>query len=226
MVIVLSFLAAQVFFGSTLVGLKESGVLGEAGLYFITTIVSSLFTAWVVHWLVVARLGQSLETLGLVECPVSNVPTVLGLYFITFFPLAAVTILWQLALFGGTGSAPESQAVVQLFEKSVREHDTLSLAILVVLGVLVAPITEELLFRGLILGWLRVRWGTWMGAAISSVLFAAVHGSLGALVPLLALGMLLAYIAIRTGSIYCAMLYHAVFNGVSFLVLFTRSGNS
>jgi len=62
-------------------------------------------------------------------------------------------------------------------------HSWTQLALAFLELVLVAPLTEELLFRGLLLDWLKEKMNVWMAAAILSVIFSLLHAnpfSLGA----------------------------------------------
>lgn len=86
-------------------------------------------------------------------------------------------------------------------------------------GAVVAPFAEETLFRGLVFGGLTRWMPPWAAAAISALLFAVSHG-LGVLAPIFVLGLGLAYVYARTGTIWAAMLAHALVNAVSLLLLF------
>lgn len=79
---------------------------------------------------------------------------------------------------------------------------------------LVAPIVEELTFRGL--GYtLLERFGRWPAILLVGLAFGLAHGLVEAL-PLLALfGCALAYIRSRTRSIYPGMILHGLFNGIA-----------
>ena len=103
---------------------------------------------------------------------------------------------------------------------------SLSLPALVLLGVaavLVAPVLEELLFRGVLLRGLMRRLAFWPSAVISSSVFGALHlGTLsdfGATVPTLVLtgvfGLLQCQLVRRTARLGPAMGVHAVLNLVS-----------
>lgn len=87
----------------------------------------------------------------------------------------------------------------------------------VLLAVAIAPVAEESFFRGFILGGLRGRVGLWAAAGLSAALFALSHAQLGALVPIFALGLLLAGLYVQTRAIWPAMLVHAGYNGVALL---------
>jgi membrane protease YdiL (CAAX protease family) len=64
---------------------------------------------------------------------------------------------------------------------------------------LLAPVAEELFFRGLIHRWFRARFGLWPAVVISSAIFAAGHAdSIGVVASTFVLGMLLAAVYDRS----------------------------
>lgn len=86
------------------------------------------------------------------------------------------------------------------------------LAGMVALAGLVAPFVEELAFRGLLYRWLRDRFGLWVGAGASALAFSVLHG-IPALIPALAaLGVVLAVVYERSGSLWPAIIVHAAYN--------------
>ncbi|MEP6807262.1 MAG: type II CAAX endopeptidase family protein [Chloroflexota bacterium] len=90
---------------------------------------------------------------------------------------------------------------------------------------LVAPVAEELFFRGVVYNaWERER-GSSMAVFGSAALFAAIHTSLFSLVPIFALGVALALLFRRTRSLPATMAMHAGFNAISVaLALLARQG--
>ena len=80
--------------------------------------------------------------------------------------------------------------------------------------VLAAAVAEELLFRGFLQGALEHRRGRWPAIILTSLLFAVLHDP-WRLVPVFFIGVLLGYLTSRGGSIYYAMVAHAVTNGTS-----------
>ena len=80
----------------------------------------------------------------------------------------------------------------------------------VVVG-LMAPVVEELTFRGLGFS-LLARFGRWIAIAGVGVAFALAHGLLVGLPLLFLFGAGLAYIRSETGSVYPGMVFHAVYN--------------
>lgn len=86
-------------------------------------------------------------------------------------------------------------------------------------GAIVAPFAEELLYRGLIFGGLAQRVPLGAAAAVSAFLFALSHG-LGVIAPIFILGLGLAWIYARTGTLWAAMTAHALVNAISLVLLF------
>lgn len=84
--------------------------------------------------------------------------------------------------------------------------------------VLVAPFTEELLFRGVLLRGFARRWGVWAGLFLSSALFALFHLNVWQALPAFAAGLLLGWVFLRTGSLWYPVGLHALFNGLPLLL--------
>lgn len=84
------------------------------------------------------------------------------------------------------------------------------------LMVLVAPLTEELLFRGLILRGLLWRFRPFWAVLLSATLFAAVHLNPWQFSSALLLGFAVGWFFLRTGSIAVCILAHALVNGCVF----------
>lgn len=79
---------------------------------------------------------------------------------------------------------------------------------------LTPAICEEIMFRGLILRVLEHRFGTKKAIVFSGFLFGLYHLRINQLLVLSIIGMLLAWITIRSGSLYPAMIIHAINNGL------------
>lgn len=87
-------------------------------------------------------------------------------------------------------------------------------------GGVMAPIAEELFFRGFVFrSYIRTR-GPLAAYLGSSLLFAALHFNLPALLPILALAATLCWAYQRTGSIVPGVVGHALNNMVAFAALY------
>jgi membrane protease YdiL (CAAX protease family) len=97
--------------------------------------------------------------------------------------------------------------------------------VILIAFLLVAPVAEEIFFRGVVFNaWERER-GTRVAVIGSALLFAAIHTSLFALVPIFALGVALALLYRSTRSLVATMALHAGFNAISVAIaLLERQG--
>jgi membrane protease YdiL (CAAX protease family) len=82
--------------------------------------------------------------------------------------------------------------------------------------IVLAPISEEMTFRGLGFTLLR-RFGNWAAVLMVGFTFALVHGLVEGFPILFAFGSVLAFIRWRTGSIYPTIVLHASFNAIALI---------
>ncbi|MBI4337821.1 MAG: CPBP family intramembrane metalloprotease [Chloroflexi bacterium] len=81
-------------------------------------------------------------------------------------------------------------------------------------AVLLAPLAEELFFRGFLLQGLLRPLGTWGAVGVSSLVFGISHGALGMVIPAALAGMLLGALFLRTRSIWAPIGAHALQNAI------------
>jgi membrane protease YdiL (CAAX protease family) len=165
--------------------------------------------------------------------------------------LGSIAVTWPL-VFVGDGISVVVEKVLwhriapqNSLLKAVRHHPSPQVLALMAFSLcILAPLSEELFFRGLVqsylvqvLAKLRSRFvgprpaagaGTkplrvaispadrWGGIFMSSLFFALAHGEPSAFVALFMLGLALGYVYERTGNLWTDMTMHSVFNGVSF----------
>jgi sodium transport system permease protein len=84
----------------------------------------------------------------------------------------------------------------------------------ILLMALTPAICEELAFRGFILSGLRRIGHKWAAIALTSVFFGLAHGILQQSLSAFFVGMIIGYIAVKTGSIWPGVLYHLVHNSL------------
>ncbi|MCF2550998.1 CPBP family intramembrane glutamic endopeptidase [Bacteroides caecigallinarum] len=91
--------------------------------------------------------------------------------------------------------------------------------------VVMAPLVEELLFRGAIQGYLMRKWNMpYLGIVISSLIFGVVHGNPAQIPFAFVVGMALGWMYYLTGSLIPGILMHFINNGSSVL-LYALSGD-
>jgi len=122
------------------------------------------------------------------------------------------------------------QAPVQthpVLETVQRTRDPSVVALLCVQAVIVAPVVEEFLFRGLLMWALARATGMIAALVVSSVLFAVIHVTAEpqAVAPLFFLGMALGYVAYRTRSLVAPIIAHGLFNALMISGTLLTSGS-
>jgi membrane protease YdiL (CAAX protease family) len=89
--------------------------------------------------------------------------------------------------------------------------------------VVIAPIAEEMLFRGYLYGKLRKTIPVWGAILITSVLFGVVHGQWNVGIDVFVLSVMACILREVTGSIWAGILLHMIKNGLAFYILFINT---
>ena len=106
-----------------------------------------------------------------------------------------------------------------LLELVLGSRDPLALVLLLLTAVVLAPLFEEVVFRGTLLPVLAARFGSSTAVLLSALVFALAHLSVGELAPLTVLGIGLGLLRLRGGQLLPCVLMHALWNGVTFVNL-------
>lgn len=109
--------------------------------------------------------------------------------------------------FGFSGTLPESPLT----------NDPAVIALYGLCVVVIPPLVEEIMFRGVVLQSLR-RYGDGFAVLVSAILFGLYHGNLIQIVFAFLSGLALGFVAVRTNSLLPSMLIHCLNNGVSYAV--------
>ena len=106
-----------------------------------------------------------------------------------------------------------------LLEEVLNGRSTLVLLLLAFTATVLAPLFEELLFRGVLLPVVGARWGIAAGIGVSALVFALAHLSLSEAPPLLALGIGLGWLRWSSGRLLSTVVMHGLWNGLTFFNL-------
>jgi membrane protease YdiL (CAAX protease family) len=109
------------------------------------------------------------------------------------------------------------QDSVKLLQSSL---DPATLGLMTFAAVIVAPLCEEIVFRGYFYPVAKRFAGPWAAGICSALVFAAAHGNLAALLPLFVFGGLLVFLYEKTGSLWAPVAVHFCFNGATVLFQF------
>jgi membrane protease YdiL (CAAX protease family) len=104
---------------------------------------------------------------------------------------------------------PKKQALAGEFP-----HTAAGVVMFVILAVFMAPLFEEIFFRGFLFRGFSASWGWIGGACASAAFFGLAHLQLDIFVPLFVLGLALAWVYKRTGSLWTCIAFHSVFNAL------------
>lgn len=132
----------------------------------------------------------------------------LGTYWLIYYPLSFIAPLYVNGVLNETDFYTMSDTAFPFIYN----------LLVVLITVLIAPIVEEFLFRGVIMQRLAVKWGVTAGVLISSLIFGMLHADiLGAFI--FGIFMSLLYINTRTllVPIACHLLNNALAFGLSFI---------
>lgn len=135
--------------------------------------------------------------------------------------LAAMPFIWFYSLvyqagLRASGYTPEWQEVATAFAS---ESSGVVRLLLFLLAVGLAPVFEEVIFRGILLTLVARRWGAAVAVISVSALFALVHGHLPSLAPLFVIAVAFSLGYIYSGSLLVPVTMHALFNGINLLML-------
>ncbi len=146
-------------------------------------------------------------------------------YFVGgLFCALALGALVKATVFIFTGEIPKEQEVVELFKGT---NDSLSILLAMFSFVTLAPIFEELFFRGILYCSLKgsmkrvlsVSLSREISAVVIALIFALSHSSAFAFIPLFMLSLVFTALYEKTRSILAPMVCHGLFNFVNAVVI-------
>ena len=116
----------------------------------------------------------------------------------------------------------------QLFKNNLEAHPILpvlqttnnpiQVLLLVSIAIILAPVIEETLFRGVLFPALQRHFSFWNAALLSGFIFASIHAQFVALLPITVLGVLFAFLIRKTDNLWAPAIAHAAFNAISISV--------
>ena len=131
---------------------------------------------------------------------------------------------WMLAAYGAyvVAIALYAALVVEPDQEDIArelglDSETVAAAFSLLLIAVLAPISEELFFRGMLFGGLRARMPALAAALVSGIVFGALHATTGitTVPPLVIFGVALALLYEKTGSLWPPIMLHFVNNSLA-----------
>lgn len=161
------------------------------------------------------RAGNGAEDLGMGLSSLRKIGLAPLVYLATIPLIIAASKLYQFILTLIFTTDPELQEVAQIVSREWSLLKTLYVG----MAIFVAPVYEELLYRGVFFPYLVKRSCLLIGTLVSSVLFAVMHNNAGSLISLTLLSMVLSLAYWRTGSLWVSIGVHMIFNAITILAL-------
>lgn len=117
----------------------------------------------------------------------------------------------------------EPQELVRFFVEARQEMNFWPMVSMMLVGVVLAPVAEEVIFRGYLHGVMKRYAGLLAATFLNSALFAVIHVDAGSLPALFVLAVCLTLAYEATGSLLVSISMHALFNLTTFVLLITTA---
>jgi membrane protease YdiL (CAAX protease family) len=201
-----------------------------------TWMISVLWQSYGAHSTITLKaiLGNSIVYLflisgifGVIGFQSQSAVSYFGLGFSRFPKAAAKGLLWLVCTYPlilatqwfVQGFAPDRDDAQDIVRYFLEHPDPRHRLAVIVMAVIVAPVAEEVLFRGYLYGVMRRLGGRIPAILTSSLLFAAIHANLPSMPGLTILAVILCLLYERTGSLWATMTMHAAFNAITIATL-------
>jgi sodium transport system permease protein len=132
-------------------------------------------------------------------------------FFLALFLHPLVMAMHQ----GIHGLYPMSDEVIQALKPLEKILTGQPLVMVLIAFALLPAVCEELAFRGFILSGLRQMGRKWPAILLSSIFFGVTHGMLQQSLAACALGMVIGFVAVQTGSLLPAIIFHFTHNALT-----------
>ena len=214
--------AVAVLLGAWLASLGRDALLAntERTVEFRSVITGAIVYGGIVMFLAGAFVYRGLSparVLGIASVPF---PPALGRALLALAAAYPILMLVQSMVYGITGGDLDMQEIVKFLQQAESPRDRWAVLLM---AVVVAPVAEEIIFRGFLYPAAKKYAGAFVSAIVTSLLFAALHGHLPSVPALCTLALCLVLAYEKTGSLLVPMIMHAVFNAVSVTaILFLR----
>ncbi|RYD75118.1 MAG: CPBP family intramembrane metalloprotease [Verrucomicrobiaceae bacterium] len=194
---------------------KEPAAITQENLisnmvFQLAVVVGVAFFLAIRRWGIVALFG--LRELSL--------PRVIGWSFLLLLAAVPAVIVVMNVTVIALGKEAKKQDLVLHFNEMISKGDFTTITLIVIAAAVIAPLCEEVLFRGYFYPVAKRYLGAGFGAFVTAALFAASHVNLASLPGLLVLALTFTIAYERTGSLLVPIGMHALFNAANLSLLY------
>jgi len=202
----------------------RSGLSRDA--FLIANLVSSAviygLVLLLVWWRTVATYRVPWSALGVRRAPAAAFWLMIPVWIVMTLVAVTVSGVINQVFFGGQGRNPQIEGIT-----GGGGFSWVALVCALLSAGIIAPVVEELFFRGMLYGWLRSRLGA-SGAvaaiagavALDALIFATIHGIGLILASIFVVGVALALVYERTKSVVVSIALHSLFNSAQVAAVF------
>lgn len=197
--IVFTFLSLGLAFGIEFLINSESqaSILGEIVLYGGTA-----YTYYVGYKIFLKKWNQKINTK--LDTKKLNIAKLILNIIVSILIVRFIWIIWE--------------DIVTLLNYSPEDTEQNISIIFYVYGIIIAPILEEIVFRGYILKILK-KYGTYSSIILSSIIFGLFHGTFTQAIPCIFIGIVFASLTTKYKSLLPSIIVHIITNFMSFITI-------
>lgn len=212
---VLIIISAIIIYG-VISSLALNSLFGTApdGILLLAGILNTLFITFLLIIFIFIRFKSYLS-------PFFKTPQkyfVKGLYFyLAFIPLLIMTTVFTYNFLIRAGINPQLQQIVLV---TLESNSTGLIFLVFFSSCIIAPLTEEIIYRGVIYKALKKSFSSGFAIILSSIIFALLHGEISSLPALFFMGIILASLFEKYGNLWVPIGMHFFNNFFANLALF------
>jgi len=222
--IILSALYAQISFGiiagiclgvTSVLTHTDSNLAGSKSSIELISVASGIIAALLAFYFLICRPNKlSIRQAFMRGNQVANLPQFAKLAVAGFVAMVSLNMFIRMVrnLLPEAPTSVSNTAQLSMIDSFVSlDYIAISWSVLFIL--ILAPFSEELMFRGLVYGWLRHRFGVMIGVIGSALLFAGYHFDLVGFWQYFGIGLVLAIAYERSRSLLVTTAIHGLWNG-------------
>jgi membrane protease YdiL (CAAX protease family) len=177
-------------------------------IQYLILFVTLFFPLWV---FVINKYQSTWKDFGFKKMPIKKlIAHVTAAYVAFFLIMSTIHLLTQKFNFALPGFE-EQESYVPLFGE-----DAVGWIVAFVFVSILAPLVEEIFFRGFILKALTNNWPKVLGSVLTAALFAGIHFQPASFIPLFTLGLLMNHLYLKNGSIWAPIVFHSANNTIAY----------
>ncbi len=210
-----------VLFEHLLAGFLKTPGIDKRASMVLDTMFMDIFVLLLILYFVTVKYKQKIAALGI---SLKNIAKNIGIAlsgYLAFIPVLAVLFLCVIFIAKLLNYTPPPEPIYELIFKEERPHLLIVISAMIAL---IGPIIEEIFFRGFLYSALKKSLNVTAAMVITACIFSLLHTNVLGFVPIVALGIFLAYLREKTGSLIPSIAVHIMHNAALATLMFLARG--